>query len=44
MPVMICLLCTAGVYFVRGNPFDLLIMAIAGIIRCNMQPRTVKEI
>ncbi len=32
MLVMICLLCTVGVYFVRGNPFDLLVMAIAGII------------
>ena len=31
MLVMICLLCTVGVYFVRGNPFDLLVMAIAGI-------------
>ena len=32
MLVMISLLCTIGVYFVRGNPFDLLVMAIAGII------------
>lgn len=32
MLVMICLLCTVGVYFVRGNPFDLLVMACAGII------------
>jgi putative tricarboxylic transport membrane protein len=32
MLVMICLLCTVGVYFVRGNPFDLLVMAIAGIL------------
>ncbi|MGQ7847322.1 tripartite tricarboxylate transporter permease [Granulosicoccus sp. 3-233] len=32
MLVMICLLCTVGVYFVRGNPFDLLVMAAAGII------------
>lgn len=32
MLVLICLLCTVGVYFVRGNPFDLLVMAIAGII------------
>jgi putative tricarboxylic transport membrane protein len=32
MLVLICLLCTVGVYFVRGNPFDLLVMAIAGIL------------
>ena len=32
MLVMISLLCTIGVYFVRGNPFDLLVMAAAGII------------
>lgn len=32
MLVVITLLCTLGVYFVRGNPFDLLVMAIAGII------------
>jgi putative tricarboxylic transport membrane protein len=32
MLVMICLLCTVGVFFVRGNPFDLLVMAIAGIL------------
>lgn len=32
MLVMITLLCTVGVYFVRGNPFDLLVMALAGII------------
>lgn len=32
MLVMISLLCTVGVYFVRGNPFDLLVMAIAGIL------------
>ncbi|MFK7731943.1 MAG: tripartite tricarboxylate transporter permease [Pseudomonadales bacterium] len=32
MLVLISLLCTVGVYFVRGNPFDLLVMAIAGII------------
>lgn len=32
MLVMICLLCTVGVYFVRGNPFDLLVMAAAGIL------------
>ncbi len=32
MLVMITLLCTVGVYFVRGNPFDLLVMAIAGVI------------
>jgi putative tricarboxylic transport membrane protein len=31
MLVMISLLCTVGVFFVRGNPFDLLIMALAGI-------------
>lgn len=32
MLVIICLLCTVGVYFVRGNPFDLLVMAAAGIL------------
>jgi putative tricarboxylic transport membrane protein len=32
MLVMISLLCTVGVFFVRGNPFDLLVMAVAGII------------
>jgi putative tricarboxylic transport membrane protein len=32
MLVLICLLCTVGVYFVRGNPFDLIVMAIAGIL------------
>ena len=32
MLVMISLLCTVGVFFVRGNPFDLLVMAIAGIL------------
>ena len=32
MLVMICLLCSVGVYFVRGNPFDLLVMAVAGIL------------
>ena len=32
MLVVITLLCTLGVYFVRGNPFDLLIMALAGIV------------
>jgi putative tricarboxylic transport membrane protein len=32
MLVMISLLCTVGVYFVRGNPFDLLVMAAAGVI------------
>jgi putative tricarboxylic transport membrane protein len=31
MLVVIALLCTLGVYFVRGNPFDLLVMAGAGI-------------
>jgi putative tricarboxylic transport membrane protein len=31
MLVMISLLCTVGVFFVRGNPFDLLVMACAGI-------------
>lgn len=31
MLVMITLLCTIGVFFVRGNPFDLLVMALAGI-------------
>lgn len=32
MLVMITLLCTVGVYFVRGIPFDLLVMAAAGIL------------
>ena len=32
MLVMISLLCTVGVFFVRGNPFDLLVMAVAGVI------------
>lgn len=32
MLLMICLLCTVGVYFVRGNPFDLLVMVIAGLL------------
>lgn len=32
MLVMITLLCTVGVYFVRGIPFDLLVMAVAGIL------------
>lgn len=32
MLVMICLLCTVGVFFVRGNPFDLIVMAVAGIL------------
>jgi putative tricarboxylic transport membrane protein len=32
MLVVITLLCTLGVYFVRGNPFDLLVMAIAGFL------------
>ena len=31
MLVLIALLCTVGVFFVRGNPFDLLIMALAGV-------------
>ncbi|MEM1343895.1 MAG: tripartite tricarboxylate transporter permease [Pseudomonadota bacterium] len=31
MLVTITLLCAVGVYFVRGNPFDLLVMALAGI-------------
>jgi putative tricarboxylic transport membrane protein len=31
MLVLITILCTVGVFFVRGNPFDLLIMALAGI-------------
>jgi len=30
--VAIVLLCVIGVYFVRGNPFDLLVMAVAGLI------------
>jgi len=32
MLAAITLLCVVGVYFVRGNPFDLLIMALAGIV------------
>lgn len=32
MLVVITLLCTLGVFFVRGNPFDLLVMAAAGVI------------
>ncbi|MBT8410892.1 MAG: tripartite tricarboxylate transporter permease [Octadecabacter sp.] len=32
MLVMICLLCTVGVFFVRGNPFDLIVMAVAGVL------------
>ncbi|MCC5979015.1 MAG: tripartite tricarboxylate transporter permease [Salinarimonas sp.] len=28
----IAIFCVIGVYFVRGNPFDLLVMAIAGVI------------
>lgn len=32
MLVAITLFCAVGVYFVRGNPFDLLIMALAGIV------------
>jgi putative tricarboxylic transport membrane protein len=31
MLVMIVLLCSVGVYFVRGNPFDLMVMGGAGI-------------
>ncbi|WP_424966199.1 MULTISPECIES: tripartite tricarboxylate transporter permease [unclassified Dinoroseobacter] len=32
MLIVITLLCTVGVFFVRGNPFDLLVMAGAGIV------------
>ncbi len=32
MLVVITMLCVVGVYFVRGNPFDLLVMAFAGIV------------
>lgn len=32
MLAMIVLLCAVGVYFVRGNPFDLMVMGGAGII------------
>lgn len=31
MLVLITILCAVGVFFVRGNPFDLLVMALAGI-------------
>ena len=30
MMTAIVILCTVGIYFVRGNPFDLLVMAGAG--------------
>jgi len=32
MLVLIVLLCAAGVYFVRGNPFDLMVMGVAGVL------------
>jgi putative tricarboxylic transport membrane protein len=32
MLVLIVLLCSVGVYFVRGNPFDLMVMGCAGIL------------
>lgn len=32
MLVMIVLLCSVGVYFVRGNPFDLMVMGGAGVV------------
>lgn len=32
MLVCIVLLCAVGVYFVRGNPFDLLVMGVAGVL------------
>lgn len=32
MLAMIVLLCAVGVYFVRGNPFDLMVMGGAGIV------------
>lgn len=32
MLVLIVLLCSVGVYFVRGNPFDLMVMGGAGIV------------
>jgi putative tricarboxylic transport membrane protein len=32
MLVLIVLLCAVGVYFVRGNPFDLMVMGVAGVI------------
>lgn len=32
MLVIITLLCAVGVFFVRGNPFDLLVMACAGFL------------
>ena len=28
----IVILCAAGIYFVRGNPFDLLVMGGAGVV------------
>ncbi|MEM9429888.1 MAG: tripartite tricarboxylate transporter permease [Pseudomonadota bacterium] len=31
MMTAIVLLCAVGVYFVRGNPFDLLVMGVAGV-------------
>lgn len=32
MLTAICILCVVGVYFVRGNPFDLIVMVGAGIV------------
>ena len=32
MLVLIVLLCAVGVYFVRGNPFDLMVMGVAGVL------------
>lgn len=32
MMTAIVLLCAVGIYFVRGNPFDLLVMGVAGFI------------
>lgn len=32
MMTAIVLLCAVGIYFVRGNPFDLLVMAAAGFV------------
>lgn len=32
MLTAITMLCVVGVYFVRGNPFDLMVMAIAGVL------------
>jgi len=32
MLVLIVLLCAVGVYFVRANPFDLMVMGVAGVL------------